>query len=60
MFIKTLKKDVVDVFLGKGWNQWVRLSRTQCKEGTIIKQTSGTYSAPPKVIDVLKNKVKWV
>jgi len=59
MFIKTLKKDVVDVFLGKGWKQWVRLSRTQCKDGTIIKQISGSTTPTPKVMDVLKSKVKW-
>ena len=29
MFIKRLKPNVYDVFVGSGWNNWTRVTRTQ-------------------------------
>lgn len=54
MFIKTLRKDVFDVFLGKGWDNAVRVQRT--KEGTIIIVLA-TCDVPANLTSVLKNKL---
>lgn len=59
MFIKTVKDNHVDVFFGKGWEQWVRLQRVPAKDGTIIKRVAGNFKPDSKLMEVLKNKIKW-
>ena len=56
MFIKEVSKNVVDVFIGKGWVQWVRVQ----KNGTIIKRVTGTIVPDDRLMNVLKNKIKWM
>jgi hypothetical protein len=41
MLIKPLNKNIVDVFLGKGWNNWGRFLLRFTPQGKQIKQIKG-------------------
>lgn len=53
MFIKKLRKDVYDVFLGDGWNNWSRVQRT--------KQGIGVIAGLPldqRVLNIVQGRVR--
>ena len=55
MYIKTIDRNTVDVFLNKGWESWVRLQRV----GKGMKQIAGSVELTPQLEAVLKNKIRW-
>jgi hypothetical protein len=53
MFIKRLKPNVYDVFVGNGWIQWARVARE--KDGE-IRQIAGTR-LDQRAINYVKGKI---
>jgi hypothetical protein len=53
MFIKKLKPNVYDVFLGNGWNKWARVARTQGE----VQQVAGNYTLDQRTISHVKGRI---
>lgn len=53
MYIKTLNHNTKDVFLGKGWDNWVRVTRS----GDKFLRTDGMH-CPPVVMTKLNERIK--
>lgn len=53
MFIKRLKPNVYDVFVGRGWNQWARVTR----RGHDIQQVGGSWELDRRSLSVVKERI---
>lgn len=53
MFIKRLKPNVYDVFVGNGWNQWARVER----RGTELQQVGGSFKLNSASFNQLKSRI---
>lgn len=53
MFIKRLKPNVYDVFVGNGWAGWARVLRA--RDG--IRQIAGKFRLNQEVLDYVKGRV---
>lgn len=53
MFIKKLKPNTYDVFVGNGWDKWARVVR----RGSEIQQVGGTYELDRRSFNHLKTRI---